>query len=336
LVEFNPECRPHEVFPNPAGLERCDQKRKPGFKVKFKNSDAPFFALRAVMKEDGKAYLISMVDESGVSGPRQEIDSIQPVQVCPQSLPKQQTWPKSFCYEKRQFAVNWSPLPVSNNQIFTRGSSIYIEKIGQFKGLSDEDVRFAYQTALSLWAIALDQRKSELPPDVQKYIEQSTSVSAKFSLFTPPQVILMDCSDNALSIVRFYAQRGDVFPPQQSDYVAKAQVQGRTVLLNANDNEFSIRRDYVNPLPANQVNLITVFVHELGHSFGLPDRPYSQSTSVMDPVFVVDRLNSTLSPSDQDALALVRVLEASIRGAAPGVLTARDCAGLRRAVEYYK
>lgn len=325
LAKLDAVCRPHDVLPNPAGLEKCDQKRVPGFKVQFKNAANPFFALKMALKANGKVYLISMVDETGVSGSREEVESIQPLEVCTKSLPKKQSWPKSYCYETRKFAVNWSAVPVFNNQIFTRGSSIFIDGIGNSGGLSGEDVRFAYQTALSLWAIALQNRKSQLGPDVQKYVDQSTSSSSKFKLFTPPQVILVDCADNALSIVRWYAEK--------SSYVAKAQVQGRTVLLNTTDNAFSVQHDAVNPVPAKEINLVTVFVHELGHSFGLPDGRHSPDASVMDPVYVIDNLNKTLSPTDRDTLALVRVLEASIRGASPGVLTAEGCAGLRRDTE---
>jgi len=329
LLRFDGQCVPHSVLPDPAGLEKCTQKRINGFKVRFNQSSAPFFALKANLKANGKVHFVSMTDESLSTGSRNEVKSIQPVDVCPSSLPKDQKPHSSFCSESKQFAVSWSPAPIFNNQVFTRGASIYIDVIGRLRGLSEEDVRFAYQSALSLWAIALQEAKSSLAPELQKYVDQSTARGGNFALFTPPQVIRMACLDNALSIVKWYAQRKDIFPIQKKDYVAMAQVQGRTVLLNANDNVFGVARND-SALSPTVVSLITVFVHELGHSFGLPDRPHSVEPSVMDPDYVIDNLNKTLSPMAADTKAFADVLKASIEGAAAGIFNAENCAGLRR------
>jgi hypothetical protein len=225
--------------------------------------------------------------------------------------------------------VNWSVNPVFNNQIFTKGASIYIEAIGEISGLSEEDIRFAYQSALSLWAIALQQARASLEPELRQYIEQSTARGGNFALFTPPQVIRMKCADNALAVVKWYAERRDDFTPERKNFVAMAQVQGRTVLLNANDNVFMVSRND-EALPPTVVSLISVFVHELGHSFGMKDRAHSNEASVMDTVYVIDNLNKTLSPTPLDASMFAILLKASIEGAAPGVLNAEGCAGLRR------
>jgi len=234
----------------------------------------------------------------------------------------------SGCSESKKWAVNWSPLPIFNNQIFTRGSSIYIESVGSPVALPLEDVRFAYQTALSLWAIALQDRKKDLGTEVMKYIDQSTASGGSVNLFTPPQVIRVDCPENALAIVKWYSSRGAVFPEYESDYVAKAQVQGRTILLNANDNRFHADKDYWKTLGPENINLVTVFVHEIGHSFGLPDR-FDSEPSVMNPEYVIDRLNQLVSPQEADTFAFAQVLKASIQGSAPGAFNAENCAGLR-------
>ena len=330
LLKIDSTCRPHDVLPNPAGLERCGQKRVRAFKVLFRGSGPAFFAFKVALKENGKVYLVSLADETGISGALKEIESIQPMEVCRESIGENSVRPQSFCFESRKFAVNWSPEPVFSNRVFTRGSSIYIEGIGDIKGVTAEEIRFAYQTALSLWAIALQEKKSQLSAEVQKFIQQSTSSGGQFRLFTPPQVILVDCPDNALAVVRWYAERRDAFPSSQRSYIAKAQVQGRTVLLNANDNVFAVGRNSGETVSPGQTNLMTVFLHELGHSFGLPDNRHTEEPSVMDPAYVVDNIGKTLSPSAQDTFALARVLESSIKGAAPGVLTAERCAGLRR------
>jgi len=329
LLRFDGQCAPHPVLPDPAGLERCDQKRINGFKVKLKNSATPLLAVKAHLKADGQLQFISMADESLVSGARDEVQSLQPVEICPSSLRKTQKLPVSFCADAKQFAVNWSPAAVFNNQVFTTGASIYIDVIGSLRGIAKEDVRFAYQSALSLWAISLQKAKSSLAPELQQYIDNSTARGGNFALFTPPQVIRMNCAANALSIVKWYAERTNIFPVEKKDYVAMAQVQGRTVLLNANDNVFEVARTD-SPLPPKAVSLITVFVHELGHSFGLPDRPHSDEPSVMDPDYVIDNLNKTLPPTEADTRAFAAVLKASIQGAEPGVFSTEECAGLRR------
>jgi hypothetical protein len=310
-------------------LKRCSQKRLSGFKVQFNRSSVSLLAFKAILKTNGKIQFVSMADESLMTGFRDDVKSIQPVEVCPSAVPKKPKQPASFCVEPKQYAVNWSPVAVFNNQVFTKGASIYVDVIGKLNDISQEDIRFAYQSALSLWAIALQQARSSLSPEMQKYIEQSTARGGNIALFTPPQVIRMACADSALSIVKWYAERKDIFPREKSDYIAMAQVRGRTVLLNANDNIFAMMRNS-SPAPHERVSLVTVFVHELGHSFGLPDRPHSTEISVMDPDYVTAHLDKTLSPTTLDTTAFVTVLKDSIEGAEPGVFRAEDCAGLRR------
>jgi hypothetical protein len=329
LVSFDTRCAPYPVIPDPAGLEKCSEQRVHGFRIRFTNSSAPFVASKVGLDASGKVRFVSLKDGSLVSGPRKDVKSVQPVEVCPSALSGEQTPPTSFCSEAAQFAVNWSLDPVFNNQIFTKGTSIYLETIGNLNGLSPEDIRFAYQSALSLWAIALQGARASLEAELQKYIDQSTARGGNFALFTPPQVVRVNCADNALAVVKWYGERGDIFTVQRRDYVAMAQVEGRTVLLNANDNVFMVSRNDAS-LPQAAVNLISVFVHELGHSFGMPDRAHSSEASVMDPDYVIDNLNKTLSPTPVDVRAFANLLKASIEGSAPGVFNTEGCAGLRR------
>ena len=83
-------------------------------------------------------------------------------------------------------------------------------------------------------------------------------------------------------------------------------------------------------LSGEQVNLITVFVHELGHSFGLPDRPHSPQPSVMDVEYVADNLDKLIKPTEVDLRAFAAVLKATIAGSKPGVFNISKCAGLQR------
>jgi len=329
LVSFDTRCSSYPVLPNPAGLERCSAKRLPGFRIQFQDGSPPFLASKVRLKANGRVQFVSLKDQSGISGSRGNVKSLEPVEVCSTSLSGEQNPPTSFCFEPPQFAVNWSPDSIFNNQVFTKGASIYVEVIGKLEDLSEEDIRFAYQSAISLWAIALHNARASLTPELQKYIENSTARGGTVTLFTPPQVIRVQCADNALAVVKWYAERGEIFPLDRKSYVAMAQVEGRTVLLNANDNVFGVARGGA-ALPSTVVSLISVFVHELGHSFGMPDRPHSAEVSVMDPDYVIDNLSSTLSPTPFDTGAFATLLKASITGAAPGVFNSAGCAGLQR------
>jgi hypothetical protein len=88
-------------------------------------------------------------------------------------------------------------------------------------------------------------------------------------------------------------------------------------LLNARENNFGYRPDFVNPLADGKVNLISVFVHALGHCLGLLDDTTDPS-SVMNPDHV-GRISNGLLIS----------LRQSIEGTAPGFFNVKDCAGLR-------
>jgi hypothetical protein len=329
LLRFDSKCKPHVVQANPAGLERCDKPRIPAFIVEFQNSTEPIYALKVALKPDGNIQFVLMGDESMVTGKREKVKSIEPADICASKIPKKQKVPAALCWEAKQWAANWSPEPVFSNRVFTKGSSIYIEEVGRLRGLTHEDIRFAYQSALSIWAIALQDARATLPQEFQKYIDSSTASGGNFKLFTPPQVVRTRCPGSALAIVRWYAERENIFPIKKRNYVAMAQVQGRTVLLNANDNTFRVSPS-AEDLSNNDVNLVTVFLHELGHSFGLSDRRRSDEYSVMDPVYVVDNLSRTLRPSRLDLQDFVDVLKASIEGSAPGVFNPAGCAGLRR------
>lgn len=326
LIQFDGQCMPHEMAIPSAGLSRCEQQRRHAFRVSFSGVADPYVA-SSIRISNGTVFLQSFDESAALSGPVSQIRSIQPVNFCPDEPPAEH-YPESYCFETRKWAVNWSPLPIFSNQVFTRGSSIYVERIGSTLALSLDQVRDAYQTALSLWAIALQEHRNELGSDIVKYVENSTASGGKYRLFTPPQVVRTDCAANALAIVKWYSKRQDAFPTRDKNFIAKAQLQGRTILLNANDNVFRSEKQYTKALPAKDVNLVTVFVHELGHSFGLPDR--YDIASVMNPDYVVDHSNLLVSPNAQDAVAFAAVLRASIAGTAPGVFNAKDCAGLRR------
>jgi hypothetical protein len=323
-------CAPSGSF-NPApDVSSCAKSTADGFEVHFQESQATVLASAIALRSDSKVRLVSFPEQDLLVGSKSSVKYIDRTRLCSPANAAH-NYPSGYCVDPMQVAVNWSVTLVYNNQIFTKGSSIYVQVVGQLRGVSEEDIRAAYNTALGAWAYALQGARSSLEPELQKYVDESTARSANFILVTPPQVLRMRCIDNALAVVKWYAERQDVFPLDRSDYVAMAQVEGRTVLLNANDNVFGVVQGNQD-LRETEVSLVAVFVHELGHSFGMPDRPHSAEPSVMDPYYVFTHIvKGYLAPTPFDSQVFAGLLKQSIAGAAPGVLNATECAGLRRA-----
>jgi hypothetical protein len=329
FVQFDEQCSAHTPKLPTAGLTHCDTARQHVYKIRFANSARVIYASQVTV--DSKAIVRAVLPLGGgtLSADRLKagISSIQPADVCPSIVPASQTWPVAFCHDPTQFAVNWSPVPVSDNHVFTRGSSIYLDIHGA--GPADaEQVRAAFSTALALWASSLAMHPKLLDDQMRSYISQSTSSSAHFSLFTPPQVVAVRCPADALMVVMWIATDETPFGVGKQDLIALSQVQGRTLLLNAHDNTFSYRPDFLRPIPRGHVNLLSVFVHELGHSFGLPDR--ASGDSVMNPDYVTADETKAVEPTELDIADFARVLRESIIGTAPGFFRADDCAGLKR------
>lgn len=135
-------------------------------------------------------------------------------------------------------------------------------------------------------------------------------------------MIQVVCKENASLIVRVSAARGGDFPKADADYLAKSQIEGRTVLLNEADHRFEYT--LTRKVDPGGYDLIWVLAHELGHSFGLPDEYLGpEHPSIMNPD------TRPLEITEDDALALGKSLEQSIRGATPGYFNATQCGGLK-------
>jgi hypothetical protein len=180
----------------------------------------------------------------------------------------------------------------------------------------------ALLAALTLWASKLLTLKSKLDPKLAAYVDSSLGRSPSATLFVPPQVIRVECRENALVVLKIYhAGYRNVFPKKT---VALSQTEGRTILLNAAEFHYRWDLDVRAFVKDRLINLTTVMAHELGHSFGLPD--VLDDGSVMNASSIEQNLAG--GPSDQDGLNLIEILKKKITGTEPGEFNQARCAGL--------
>lgn len=228
-----------------------------------------------------------------------------------------------LCYEPRAWAVAFTGRPVSRNQIFTQGFSIFVAT-GNQQGTSIPDVREAFGHALTIWTAALERIRNELDPDLRAFIDRSISRSATggYTLLTPPQAVRRFCKETAMFEVRWVTDRGRAFPEEDQHILAKAQFQGRTVFVNAIDHAFSLDLKAVRADDGTH-SLVSIMAHELGHAFGL-GHDHASPASIMSP----NASRMSRDPTDEDARQLARVLLQEIKGLAPGEVSFAACEGL--------
>ena len=324
LLRLDAKCTPQSILAPTAPLQAC---KTPLVRVLKTMVHGKLMYLQSVsMKPGGVLRGIPFGKQGGVVFSRNDVESIQPVDACPTYI-SDLDLPSQTCFEPSQWAVNWSTEPVFNNQIFTKGFAIYINPETPISDDVRSDIRTAFGTAVNIWASLLFDHRKELSPGVTAYIARSTSSNEHVTLFTPPQVIEVQCKDDALIVVDWFNQKNKVFPKQEG-YIARAQLQGRTVLMNAYENTFGYHAQLLTPLTLGEVNLVSVFVHEFGHCLGLPDDS-TDATSVMNPAHIVSEIGVAVWPTVSDFDRLRKSLEAAIQGSSAGYFDVKDCAGLR-------
>jgi len=325
--QFDESCQPHGFTLPTSPLQFCAQPKQNVTKVFFRGQREAVYATE-VSLTDGKLIRLILANNAGsLQGPRNKLRSLVPASVCPDSIPKTFTWPKEYCHEPFKMAVNFNLKPVYNNKIFTRGFSFYLDVVGPAAKESPEEFARAFGAALTLWASKLLALRPKLPPELAVFVDSALARSKSYTLFTPPQVVQVDCPENANMIVMLYnVRRPDLFP-SRSGYIAKAQLEGRTILLNGVDFQFRTDLDTRSFLKNGQLNLTTIFAHELGHCFGMSDIDGVDTLSIMNSDDIAS--DKAGSPTDYDGLEFVRMLERSVSGAKPGEFNPTECAGLR-------
>lgn len=307
------------------------------FVIHTRVGTAPLFVEDGSLSSDGVLHLNVFEPWDQAHGPIAAVRAIQRTRVCRPSIVSAGPYPADFCSEPRQVAVAFNYEAPLRNRILTNGFSFHVRHVGTVPpgfnaGTFNDELRSGFQTGLSLWMIAMQDRDAMLTPAVRQFIKGRVSTSSNgYTLFTPPQVIRLRCPQAATFVVELHFGTTAAFP-RFPLALARAQVEGRTIALNMSVAP-CYRSEYVlgpnkQPrfeLPGSCVNLIPILAHELGHAFGLDHSDVAGVASLMDSQFS----REALSPTDRDTAALVAQLERSINGAAPGVFQLVESSGVR-------
>lgn len=330
-IIFDDTCLPHDIVPYSAGGGLCKAPINVN-ELKFVAPDTRYLASDYQL-QGGRVHFVSPDGSLVTHGPAARLKSITRHLVCPTDV---STPPADadFCSEQQQWAVHFSYTPVLGNTILTEGVSFYLE---DERGNAFEDtgnlggiIRDAFGTAITVWMAALQDRSAKLPAQVRDAVEKTmvSRSSGGMTLLTPPQVIRLTCPDNATFVVRYAStDETQLVNPDGSDRkAARAQVEGRTILINGvwyrcwkAQPQATLYLDPETPGGPDCYNLVPILVHELGHAFGLAGHIDDEKhPSIMDSSI----RPGLLRPTPEDADALAQILLKPIKGSKAGRLDA--------------
>jgi hypothetical protein len=124
-----------------------------------------------------------------------------------------------------------------------------------------------------------------------------------------------------------YAKGGTPFPGAEDGAVARAQVAGRTILLNLKSYTFIYDQHLFAILNIRSlINLTAVVAHELGHSFGLSHAAPGQKSIMLPNLtgMVLARI-----PTARDGNEFAMILGQFISGGNAGEFASVECQGLK-------
>jgi hypothetical protein len=143
-----------------------------------------------------------------------------------------------------QWAREAAKKPVYNNQIFSKAITYGIEwpgvpHVSQKERQDFEDaLGQALQNALTQWGSTLLLIRSRLTPPLRSYLENALFCTPGSCQYNAPPAVRVSCKENASLIFMIYAPGGAPFPGAEDGAVARAQVAGRTILLNLRSYRF--------------------------------------------------------------------------------------------------
>ena len=327
-AERNEACRPKPITPYSAGGGLCTDTPLELYEVRLKRPNQTIFAAEVALA-DGRLHIRTPSGLETMHGPDKRFVSATRGLFCRTTLPPE-TPLKGFCTETTARAINFGTDPVFENQILTRGISFYLEDDRGHAIAPDDErgaiVREAFGNAITQWMSALQDLGPRLPAGASSQLGgMIASTPNGYAVLTPPQVVRLGCPDTAMFMVRYLSQ--DTRPVTVGGVIkaARAQVAGRTIYLNGVTYpcwRASLKAEVLVPseVPggATCMNLTPVFVHELGHAFGLAGHRDSGDASIMDSVISPDRV----WPTPEDGLALTSILLQPVTGTAAGRLDA--------------
>lgn len=319
-------------------FKRCETKedRLNVFLLSFRGGQPSIVAEDVALTENGRVHFDTFSPWEQAHGSIDDVIEVSKASVCRSQNLTVSKYPKSYCSEPRQVAVEFDYKSPLSNKILTNGFSYRIEVLGtppagfDLEGFGGE-VRSAFQMAILLWTSALSDPGRKISPAIREFIEGRKSSGGKYTLFTPPQVIQLQCPDSSTFVVSLHFEENEFFPAFPVA-LARAETEGRTIAINMkrfpcfrSENKFNDSGNLAFDFPDGCINLVPILTHELGHAFGVRHINKKGEASLMDSKF--DR--SALHPTDRDVDAFIAVLEQSIQGAAPGELSFISSSGVQ-------
>jgi hypothetical protein len=319
-VVFDDRCDAPQARIPSAGGGICSTNPTRRFLIHHTGRDRPVAADGVRLGSDGIVHYRDEARGLDGHGPRSALRGITYGLVCPDDIAGTDVVP-GFCVEAVARAVNFSFDTPLENRVLTRGFAYYLEfgepGVGQRTVTPQlrELVRQGFGTAITHWISELWRRKENYPDAMQVVLESFVSRSQSgFVLVTPPQVISRECPHAANFVVRIYTAEVGPFAPGIRPFAAFAQRPGRTIALNFArypcwEHSYAPR---VRNAETGCVNIVPIFVHELGHAFGLGHT--DEADSVMQEIVGV------AIPSARDLDRLAAELQRAVAGGAPGLL----------------
>jgi hypothetical protein len=231
------------------------------------------------------------------------------------------------------WAVREAHKPIYNNEILTKAITYSIEWPGNpkiptsKKALLESAIGQALQSALTEWGSSLLIIRKDLDEHLKHYLENTLLCKPGSCQYTASPAVQVTCRQNASLLFLVYARGGDPFPNLEDGAVARAQVQGRTILLNIASYSFLYDQHLFAALRNDgRINLTAVIAHEMGHSFGL-----SHAGSGEQSIMLESFSGSSISrfPTARDARKFAEVLSHFIEASKPGEFEAVKCQGLK-------
>ncbi|MGZ3848420.1 MAG: matrixin family metalloprotease [Flavisolibacter sp.] len=234
------------------------------------------------------------------------------------------------CVESNRWKFeDYTQKPLFVNQVFAKGFAVHFifETKKSLAGPVGDSVKRsilnAFRVALTNWGVSLILNEDSLPDYLKNYINDFSFKKDGISTYNAPMVFEVACPENANFIIRIYYVKSGTFP-DANNVLAKAQIKGRTILMNFKDHHLQFDQRLFDLKDAYQrINLVPVLAHELGHCFGLTHVNNDGLSIMANALPKLSRF-----PTKSDGKLLANILTEHIMGTSPGYFSPNECQGL--------